>query len=72
MKPTMSHAVNKEQLNELLVKYYEEENAKLKEMESMFDLCVKCLYSSSGNFTKPVARKIHIYLAKNDMEHKKF
>ncbi len=23
IKPTMSHAVNKEQLNELLVKYYE-------------------------------------------------
>lgn len=45
--------------------------AKAKEMESMFDLCVKNLYSSSGKFTKATARKIHIYLAKNDMEHKK-
>ncbi len=61
IKPTMSHAVNKEQLNELLVKYYEHREKQLEEClvavrNVLDDSHVDCLGSASdGQIDWPIS-----------------
>jgi hypothetical protein len=43
IKPTMSHALNKADLNELLVKYYEKQNKDLKsQVAALEEMIMEC------------------------------